>query len=112
MDSGCEGDCVREDECIRLDIAIQPLDSSDTQIPTQADGMSPLDIVGKVKFITERDKLIFTYEGYVSKTLHCAILCGGAFMERNDIVQELKDKRIKVANKHYIMESSPLLTFM
>ena len=35
------------------------------------------------------------------------ILCGGAFLERNLIVQELKDKRIKVANKHYIMESSP-----
>ena len=29
-------------------------------------------------------------------------------MERNNIVQELKEKRIKIANKNYIIESSPL----
>ena len=99
---------MREDECLRLDIPIEPLDETDTNIPTQADGVSPLDIIGKAKFTAEREKLSFTWEGYVSKSLQAAILCGGAFLERNDIVQELKEKRIKVANKHYIMESSPL----
>ena len=49
LDSGCEGDCVRLDECYRLNIQVKPLDASDTQIPTQADGKSPLDIVGKVQ---------------------------------------------------------------
>ena len=108
IDSGCEGDCMREDECVRLDIPIKPLDDSDTRVPTQADGVSPLNIVGKVKFTAERDNLSFDYEGYVCNSLHAAILCGGAFMERNSIVQELKEKRIRVANKTYLMESSPL----
>ena len=38
LDSGCEGDCIRLDECKRLNIQIQPLDHTDTAIPTQADG--------------------------------------------------------------------------
>ena len=108
MDSGCEGAVIREDECIRLDIKIKPLDSTDTLTPTQADGKTLLDIVGKAKFIAERDKLTFQWEGYVSKSVQSAILCGGAFMECNEIIQELKERRIKVANKHYIMESHPL----
>ena len=108
LDSGCEGDCIRESECYRLNIPIKPLDDSDVQIPTQADGHSPLNIVGKVKFEAERDKLMFSYEGYVAKNLQSAILCGGAFLERNEIVQELKERRIKISNKHYLFESSPL----
>ena len=108
LDSGCEGDCIRLDECYRLNIQIKPLDTSDNQIPTQADGKSSLNIVGKVKFEIERDKLTFKYEGYAAKNLQAAILCGGAFLERNKIVQELSEKRIRVNNKHFILESSPL----
>ena len=107
LDSGCEGDCIRLDECYRLNIQVKPLDNSDDQIPTQADGKSSLNIVGKVKFDIERDKLTFRYEGYAAKNLQAAILCGGAFLERNKIVQELNEKRIKVNNKHFILESSP-----
>ena len=107
LDSGCEGDCIRMDECYRLNIPIEPLDSTDTNLPSQADGTSALEIVGKVKFKAVRDKLVFEYEGYVCKHLNSAILAGGAFMERNYIVQELREKRIKISNKYYIMESSP-----
>ena len=98
LDSGCEGDCIRESECIRLNIAIKPLDNTDTSLPKQADGYSPLHVIGKAKFSAERDKLTFQWEGYVTKSLHSSILCGGAFMERNKVVQELSYKRIKVAN--------------
>ena len=107
LDSGCEGDCIRESECLRLNIAIKPLDNTDTSLPKQADGYSPLQVIGKAKFSAERDKLTFQWEGYVTKSLHSSILCGGAFMERNKVVQELSYKRIKVANRHYIQESSP-----
>ena len=30
LDSGCEGDCIREDECVRLGLPVQPLDKTDT----------------------------------------------------------------------------------
>ena len=107
FDSGCEGDCMREDECVRLDIPIKPLDHTDTSIPTQADGKSPLNVVGKTSFVATRGKIQFHWEGYVCKKLHSAILCGGSFMERNKVVQELANKRIVVDNKYYIQESSP-----
>ena len=70
LDSGCEGDCIRMDECYRLNIPIEPLDSTDTNLPSQADGTSALEIVGKVKFKAVRDKLVFEYEGYVCKHLN------------------------------------------
>ena len=111
LDSGCEGDCIRESECIRLGLDIQPLDKYDTQLPTQADGLSSLEIVGKVKFDCDRgkpEKLVFHWEGFVCKNLQSAILCGGAFMERNKVVQELHNKRIVVDDKFYILETPTL----
>ena len=62
LDSGCEGDCILELECHRLNIPILPLDSSDT-VPTQADGHSPLQIKGEAKFQCERDKIILYFDG-------------------------------------------------
>ena len=61
LDSGCEGDCILESECKRLNIPILPLDSTDT-IPTQADGYSPLAIKGKAKFQCERDKITLFFD--------------------------------------------------
>ena len=88
LDSGCEGDCVHEDECKRLEIKIEPLDSTDTQ-PTQADGYSPLNVVGKAKFDCVRDNITLHFDGYVVRNLQAPILCGGSFLSRNKITQEL-----------------------
>ena len=49
LDSGCEGDCISETECRRLQLPILPLDKSDHK-PKQADGQSNLVIVGKTRF--------------------------------------------------------------
>ena len=108
MDSGCETDCIQEKECLRLGIKIEKLDETDTDLPTQADGQSPLQIIGKARFRAIRGKASFSWFGYVCKKLQAGILCGGSFMERNFIVQELNKKRIVVNEKFYIMETSPL----
>ena len=84
LDSGCEGDCIHVNECKRLGIPILPLDSTDTQ-PMQADGHSPLDIVGKVKFECTCDKITLYFEGYAVKNIQTSILCGGSFLSRNKI---------------------------
>ena len=104
LDSGCEGDCIQEAECQRLGIPILPLDSTDTQ-PTQADGYSPVDIVGKVKFNCTRDKIVLYFEGYVAKNLQAPILCGGSFLSRNKITQELHNNKIVITGKYHILES-------
>ena len=106
LDSGCEGDCIHVDECKRLGIPILPLDSTDTQ-PMQADGHSPLEILGKVKFTCTRDKIILHFEGYVARNIQAPILCGGSFLSRNKITQELHNNKIVIDGKFHIMESSP-----
>ena len=106
MDSGCEGDCIRLDECQRLNIPISPLDNTDNHVPTQADGKSPLQILGKVSFLINRDKITLKFEGYVTKNLQSPILCGAPFLERNKIVQELHNRRIVIEGKYYIEETS------
>ena len=106
LDSGCEGDCIRVDECKRLGIPIYPLDATDIHVPTQADGKSPLNVLGKVKFQAYRDKISLNFDGYVTDTLQSPILCGAPFLARNKIVQELHNRRIIINGKHYIEESS------
>ena len=101
------GDCVRLDECHRLGINVLPLDKDDQKVPTQADGHSPLEILGQAKFTAVRGKVEFLFIGYVAKRLNAEILCGGPFMERNKLVQELHKKRIMVDNKHVFLENSP-----
>ena len=107
IDSGCEGDCIKLDCCHKLGIKIQPLDKDDHRIPTQADGKSPLQIVGQAKFTATRGKVTFNFEGYVAKELNADILCGAPFMERNKLVQELHNKCVVVDGKHTFMENSP-----
>ena len=107
LDSGCEGDVIRLDECERLKIPVLPLDHTDKHVPTQADGKSPLEILGKVIFNPYRDNLSLKYEGYVTRNLQSPILCGAPFLERNKIVQELHNNRIVIDNKYYIEETSP-----
>ena len=97
--------CV--DICKHLGIEVLPLDANDHKVPTQADGESPLEILGQAKFTATRDKVTFYFEGYVVKRLNAGILCGGPFMERNKLVQELHNKRIIVDGKHIFLENSP-----
>ena len=107
LDSGCEGDCMREDECNRLGLSIEPLDHTDSHLPMQADGRSPLNIVGKVKCEPYRGKISLKFDGYVTKDLQSPVLCGAPFLSRNKIVQELHNRRIVVDSKYYIEETSP-----
>ena len=106
IDSGSEGNCMREDICQKLGLSVVPLDADDSSVPTQADGQSPLDIVGQTEFIAKRGNIEFFWKGYVATSLSANILCGGPFMERNQIVQELHNNRLKVG-KHYLQENSP-----
>ena len=105
LDSGCEGDCITIAECHRLNLSVKPLDSTDQILPTQANGKSPLNVLGKVRFTATRGKIQFFFEGYVTSSLQSPILCGGSFLERNLIVQELHKRRIVVAGKYYIEET-------
>ena len=84
LDSGCEGDCVKETECLRLGI------------------------VGKAKFSCSRDKIVLSFDGYVVKNLQANILCWAAFLSRNEIIQELHKNKVVIDGKFHKLESTPL----
>ena len=106
IDSGCEGACMVEQESKRLGTKVLPLDSDDV-IPRQADGVTPLDTVGKTSCYFSRNGIQLHFEGYVVKSLAKPILCGLPFIEENNIVQFPADRKLTIKNK-MIMEDPPL----
>ena len=54
LDSGCEGDCIREDECYRLNLEIVPLDNTDTNNP-------PGKVSGKPNTVISRKGKLLIY---------------------------------------------------
>ena len=106
IDSGCEGNCILFTECKRLGIPVRPLDYDDVT-PTQADGITNMEVVGKVSCNFERNSLKLHFEGYSVKQLARNILCGLPFIERNEIIQLPASRKLIVSNKT-IMEDPPL----
>ena len=105
IDSGSEGDCMLETEASRLNLKILPLDKED-KVPRQADGISPLEVVGVVKTTFARGPNILHFHGYVVKTLSQPILCGTPFICRNKIVQHMH-KRLMMIGDNVVLEDPP-----
>ena len=105
IDSGSEGDCMLETEAARLNLKILPLEKED-RVPRQADGISPLEVVGVVKTTFVRGSNILHFHGYVVKTLSQPILCGTPFICRNKIVQHMH-KRLMMIGDHVVLEDPP-----
>ena len=56
-----------------------------SQSAHQADGSSPLDVVGETRLTFSCDKYVFHFEGMVVDNLAVDVLAGTPFMERNDV---------------------------
>ena len=106
IDSGLEGNCVKLETCNKLGLPVLPLDDDDRSVPTQADGLSPLDIVGQTEFTAVRGKVHLHFKGYVARKLSANILCGGPFIQENKLVQELHNQRIVIDGKYTFLEDS------
>ena len=105
IDSGAEADCMTEAEVARLKLKILPLDKEDI-IPKQADGISPLEVIGAVKTTFTRGSMILHFHGYVVKRLSQPILCGTPFISRNKLVQHIH-KRIMMVGDSVVLEDPP-----
>ena len=81
IDSGAEGNMMRESTATRLSAEIKP----SSQSAHQADGSSPLAVVGEVRLTFTRDSKSFLFEGLVVRDLDVEVLAGTPFMELNDI---------------------------
>ena len=118
IDSGAEGDCIKEEAALRLGITILPLNDTDI-IPRLADGSTSLIVVGKAIAQFERDKnpkgIKVDFHGYVVQNLSKDILCGVPFIKRNKVIQNIPERKMSVNGRVIIEEPSfcpsPLFNF-
>ena len=81
IDSGATGNMIRLSTVKRLGAVI--LKSS--QSAHQADGSSPLKVIGETKLMFVRGGKSFSFDGLIVENLDVEILAGTPFMESNDI---------------------------
>ncbi|KAK3714880.1 hypothetical protein QZH41_001881 [Actinostola sp. cb2023] len=81
IDSGATGNMIRHSLVKRLGSTL----TSSSQSAHQADGSSPLHVVGETRLLFTRDNRQFKFEGLVVENLDVDILAGTPFMETNDV---------------------------
>ena len=81
VDTGAEGNFIRQSMARTLNANIR----KSSQSAHQADGASPLYVVGETTLTSTRDRHDFLFEGLVVEDLDVDILAGIPFMEVNDI---------------------------
>ena len=81
IDSGATGNMIRHSTAKMFGAEIK----TTSQSAHQADGSSPLTVVGETKLTFVRNEHNFVFEGLVVKNLDVDILAGTPFMELNDI---------------------------
>ena len=72
---------IRHSVVKRLGLPLAP----SSQSAHQADGSSPLQIVGETRLSFTRDQREFRFEGLVVENLDVDVLAGTPFMEKNDV---------------------------
>lgn len=81
IDSGAETNMIRESTAVAINAKITP----SSQLAYQADGQSPLSVVGEMRIKLSRDDHEFVLEALVVKNMDVDILAGVPFMDYNDI---------------------------
>ena len=64
----------------------------------QADGSSPLHVVGETRLVLHRDGKEFISEDLVEKNLDVDVLAGTPFMEKNDIAVRPAKRQVILGN--------------
>ena len=81
LDSGATGNMMRASTAHALGCSVNPT----SQSAHQADGSSPLEVVGETRLTFSRDQHVFHFEGLIVENLDVEVLAGTPFMERNDV---------------------------
>ena len=81
VDSGATGNMIKTSTVHSIGGVINP----SSQSAHQADGSSPLDVVGETKLFFTREGKEFIFEGLVIDNLDVDILAGTPFIEHNDV---------------------------
>ena len=105
LDGGATSNFIEYNECKRLNLTISP----STQTAVQADGITPLVILGEVHCIFTRGDLKLYLDALVTDTLsNCVILGGTTFLKQNKIKQDIDGGKMTIQEKHVVLETSKL----
>jgi hypothetical protein len=100
IDSGATGNMIRHATAQRLGSPV----SASSQSVHQADGSSPLNVVGETHVSLFRDGIEYIFQGLVVENLDVDVLAGTPFMEANDIA-------VRPAKRQVILGSGDVYTY-
>jgi hypothetical protein len=100
IDSGATGNMIRHSTVQRLGSPV----SASSQSVHQADGSSPLNVVGETHVSFYRDGNKYVFRGLVVENLDVEVLAGTPFMEANDIA-------VRPAKRQVILGSGEVYTY-
>ena len=102
IDSGATCNMIRSSTVKRLGADI----TTSSQSARQADGYSPLEVVGETMIMFTRDNQQLHFKGLVVENLDVEVLAGTPFMESNDIAVRPARRTVLVRNISYQYGSS------
>ena len=94
LDSGSESSLIKLSKVQSLGVPIL----ATQQTAVQADGCSPLSVVGETRFEFVRDGLSLLFDGLIVEDMDVEIIAGIPFMEQNDISIHFKRRLIALSN--------------
>ena len=94
IDSGATGNMIRHSTAVRLGCDIK----KSSQSAHQADGSSPLTIIGETSICLTRKNNKFAFTGLVVQNLDVELLAGTPFMEINDVAIRPAKRIISLAD--------------
>ncbi len=100
VDSGSEGNLVREDEARKLGCRVY----KSSQTAHQADGKSSLEVTGETSLTFNRANHTFQFKGLVVKSLDVPIIGGIPFMKTNDIT-------LRPALNQFILKDGTIINY-
>ena len=102
IDSGATGNFIKKSVALFLGLKIE----KNEQKAVQADGVSPLNVIGEVHYNFTRSKVVFEFDGLVVTNLDTDILGGTPFQKTNGIMTDFINELILI-NKHGVKCSFP-----
>ena len=102
INSGATGNMIRLSTVQKVKVEI----CKSAQSAHQADGSSPLKVIGETKLSFTCRQQVFQFEGLVVENLDVEVLAGTPFMEANDIALRLAKHLITLADASFFTYSS------
>ena len=103
LDTGATSNMVRASSAKLYGFPITPA----SQMARQADGVTPMDVIGEVHCSLTRGHRTFELDALVVRQLDVDILAGNPFMVRNDIGVRPAKRQIEISGTEIISYSSP-----